>query len=112
MTTNKNGDYSLKVKTTTTGVKKITATYDGNNYYKNDYDFTNFEVNKKISVITVGSTSNVNVGESASIYGKLSVRGIGLANTEVKLNIDGTNYYTTTNKYGDYTFSYRADYIA
>ena len=101
-TTSKYGNYNLKVVANNQGYNTITATYAGTNIYASDSATTYFQANKKVTTITVGSTSSVNLGNSISIYGKLSARGIGLAYKTVTIDVEGDTYTTTTSKYGNY----------
>ena len=101
-TTSKYGNYNLKVVANNQGYNTITATYAGTNIYASDSTTTYFQANKKVTTITVGSTSSVNLGDSISIYGKLSARGIGLAYKTVTIDVEGDTYTATTSKYGNY----------
>ena len=107
--TSKYGNYNLKVTSNTAGTKTITATYKGTNIYTESTNTTTFMANKKTSIITVGSTNSTYVGDTISVYGKLSVRGIGLAYKEVVIDVEGEKYYVTTSKYGNYNIKVKAE---
>ena len=108
-TTSKYGNYNIKVSSSTSGTKTINAIYTGTNIYAKSSNTTTFQSNKKTSIITLGSTKSLYVGDTVSIYGKLSARGIGLAYKEVILDVKGEKYYVTTSKYGNYNLKIKAE---
>ena len=111
VTTNKYGDYNLKVTANNLGTVNISSYYEGSNIYKGNNSLKTYtNVVKKDSTITLGSTSTVYIGDSISIYGKLSSKGNGLPNKQVTINVDGKEYKVTTNEYGDYNLKVTADY--
>ena len=111
VTTSKYGNYNLKVTADKEGYNDITATYAGTNIYASDSAYTYVYASKKITSITVGSTKSTYVGDTISVYGKLSARGIGLAYKNVEIDVEGIKYYATTSKYGNYNIKVTADYL-
>ena len=107
--TSKYGNYNLKVTPSTSGTKTLTVKYTDNNS-NSVYNTTTFQSNKKITNLTVGSTKSVYVGDTVSVYGKLSARGIGLAYKSVTIDVEGKKYYVTTSKYGNYNIKVTANY--
>ena len=107
-TTSKYGNYNIKVSSQTSGNKTIKVSYAGTNVYAKSVNTTTFQANKKTSVITVGSTKSVSVGSSVSVYGRLSVRDIGLSYANVTITVGTKKYVVTTNKYGDYSLKFTA----
>jgi len=101
--TSKYGNYNIKVTVTSSGTKKITAYFAGNNVYSYDEEVVNFNCIKRLSEITLGSTKNVYVDDEVNIYGRLTSKGYALPDKEIKIIVDGKIYTATTNKYGDYS---------
>jgi len=101
-TTTQYGNYRLYVITTTPGIKSITATYDGTETTTKDTNATTFTVNKKETLLTLGSTTNITIGNRVCIYGKLTADGIDVPNEKVSLTVGGQTFVVTTTQYGNY----------
>ncbi len=101
-TTNKNGNYKIIVSAQTAGKKTITAKYAGTNVYTASTNSTVFKAKQKVTLITIGSGKSAYVGDNVSVYGKLSVNGVGLAYAKVSVTVDGKTYNVTTTRYGNY----------
>jgi len=102
LTTTKYGNYNTNITINTNGKKTITAIYTGNNNYTTATNQTYVNVNKKTTLLTLGSTKKVNVGNKVNIYGKLTANSKNLANAKVTIQVDGQTYTLTTTKYGNY----------
>ena len=103
VTTSKYGNYNIKITPTSSGNKTIIATFYGSDKYGAATISTTFQANKKSTLITLGCTKNVTVGDTVKIYGKLTDQnGKNLANQTVKVNVNGKTYTLTTTKYGNY----------
>jgi len=101
VTTNTYGDYKLKTKVTEEGTGNIKVTYTGNYMYNEATNNIKYTVNKKNN-ITIGCAKEVLVGEKLKIYGKLTTRGKGAAYKQITITVEGSDYTTTTSKYGNY----------
>ncbi len=96
------GNYKTYVSVPTNGTKTIFAYYLGTRSYQASYNYTNVKVVMKPTNLTVGCTQTTSVGNTISIYGRLSARGIGLPYKTVQLDVGGSQYNVTTSQYGNY----------
>jgi len=105
-TTTQYGNYKIQITPKTPGNKSITATYKGTNIY-NKATATSTFITQQDSILTVGSSKTVLVGNKMSIYGKLTDKnGKDLAYQEIQITIDGNTYSTTTTQYGNYKIQF------
>ncbi len=111
VTTTKYGNYKVKVKTDKSGNRTVKVTYAGSNMYLASTNATTFISNMKSSLLTIGSTKSAYVGDAVSVYGKLSVSGIGLAYAKITVTVDGKKYVVTTSKYGNYNLKVTASSV-
>ncbi len=102
VTTSQYGNYNLKVNTSQSGNRTITAYYAGTKTYSTAINRTTFMSNMKTSVLTIGSTKSAYVGDQISVYGKLTVRGFNVAYARITVTVDGKQYNVTTSQYGNY----------
>ena len=96
------GNYKIYVTATIAGQNNITARYLGSNIYMGDINQTTFTVNKKDTVLTLGSTKNVILGNNICIFGKLTVDGVDIPYKKVNVNVYDNDYSVTTTQYGNY----------
>ena len=107
-TTNKSGDFTLYYEPTTTGYKRVTATFDDNNYYIESSASTSFRVSSKETRIILESIEDTEYSKIINIVGKCTDNdGNGLSNVDISLSINGEKYNTTTDNYGDFNFYYQ-----
>ncbi len=100
--TTRYGNYNLKIKGSTLGNNTVVASFAGSKYYSPSNASTIFTVSQKTTLLTLGSTKSAYVGDSISVYGKLSARSIGLPYKNITITADGRTYNVTTSKYGNY----------
>ncbi|RAP44982.1 MAG: hypothetical protein BZ135_07100 [Methanosphaera sp. rholeuAM6] len=106
--TDKNGVYTLVYNATKSGLTTVNAIYNGNDKYNSCSTTTTFNVTGKENVIvTVDPIGDVETNSNITISGTFK-RACGnvLANSNVRLNINGVTYYAKTNGNGVYTFTY------
>ena len=107
-TTNKSGDFTLYYEPTTTGYKRVTATFDDNNYYIGSSASTSFRVSLIKTKIVLDSIQETEYSNIINIVGKCSdIYGNGLSNVDLSLSINGAQYNTNTDNYGDFNFYYQ-----
>ena len=109
--TDKTGIYSLSVRTTQTGINKVSVGYSGNDRYEAYETNTTFTVTGKQPVIvTYEPIGNVKRGQNVTITGKFKTdTGKAISNTNVKIYINGVKYYAKTDNTGKYTLSAQAN---
>ena len=104
--TDKNGLFALSTKVTTIGENEVTIGYSGNANYNAYETNTTFNVEKQDVIVTYDTINDVNVGENVTITGTFKdASGKAVANSNVKIIIDGKKYYAKTDSTGAYTFS-------
>ncbi|RAP46729.1 MAG: hypothetical protein BZ135_03270, partial [Methanosphaera sp. rholeuAM6] len=103
VTTDHDGVWSLTIKTNKTGVNNVTASFTGNaNYAKYTANAT-FNVTKQDLIITTDvSFKQGNFTITGSFVDK---NGNKLANSKVRVNINGKAVYVKTDSNGTYTYS-------
>lgn len=107
--TSQYGNYNINHTATNEGYYRITASYTGTNTYTSDTNNTYYYANKKTSLLTLGSTKNAYIGDTVTIYGKLTANGKNLANQKVTIKVDGYSYTVTTTQYGNYNLKIGAN---
>ena len=101
--TSKYGNYNIKITPNKTGTNIITATYNGNNYYNKTTTTSTTTINKKQTILTLGSTKTVPIGKQMSVYGKLTDNNDkNIAYQKITIKVDTKTYTTTTTQYGNY----------
>ena len=103
--TNKNGNYNINVTTKTNGTKIITVTYKQDGINTSVTNFTTFKSNKKLTYLTLGSSKSAYVGDSLSVYGKLTVDGVAIENAIITIKVGDKTYKATTSQYGNYNLN-------
>ena len=109
--TNQYGNYKLYVTTTELGENTITATYAGSKTNTGDSNTTTFTVNKRITLLTLGSTSEVFIGSKVCVYGKLLINGIDAPYEEITVYCNGESYTVKTTQYGNYKLYVTTEYM-
>ncbi|RAP44105.1 MAG: hypothetical protein BZ135_08755 [Methanosphaera sp. rholeuAM6] len=106
--TNSKGVYTYTYNVTKSGVNTVAAGYGGSGNY-NPYTTTvKFNATGKENVIvTVNPIGNTQTNSIITITGTFKrASGSALANSNVRLNINGVTYYAKTNSKGVYTYTY------
>ena len=104
--TDKNGLFTLSTKVTTIGENEVTIGYSGNTNYNAYKTNTTFNVEKQDVIVTYDTINDVNIGENVTITGTFKdASGKAVANSNVKIIIDGKKYYAKTDSTGAFTFS-------
>ena len=104
--TDKNGLFTLSTKVTTIGENEVTIGYSGNANYNAYETTTTFNVEKQDVIVTYDTINDVNIGENVTITGTFKdASGKAVANSNVKIIIDGKKYYAKTDSTGAFTFS-------
>ena len=101
--TNTKGVYKYTYKVTIVGTNNITVTYAGNNNYNKITTKTTVKIIKQTTKITVTATKQVKYGNNVTVTGKLTDKnGKILANSVIKVSINGKSVTTKTNSKGVY----------
>ncbi|MBR0472857.1 MAG: hypothetical protein IJI98_09210 [Methanosphaera sp.] len=99
--TDKNGHFNYKYKAKTIGNNNITVSYNGNQKYAKTETKTVFNVKINPTHIKLNTISATKYKENMTISGKyLDAYNKALINTRLKININGKNYTTKTDKNG------------
>ena len=99
--TDKNGHFNYKYKAKTIGNNNITVSYKGNQKYAKTETKTVFNVKINPTHIKLNTISATKYKENMTISGKyLDAYNKALINTRLKININGKNYTTKTDKNG------------
>lgn len=105
VTTDSEGSYTYELVTDNLDVNTVVAIYNGDAYYRSSYGVNTFNVyrlNTTTSVIIPKTT----VGDDATIKGKLVDQfGTPIANADMVLIINGTNYAVKTDENGSFTYN-------
>jgi hypothetical protein len=89
VTTDDNGIWKLKVKTTTLGTNNVTATYSGTQY--NPFTTTKtFEIAQTEAIITIDKIVTTQFRDNVTITGTFkNSNGKAIANSNVRVNVNG-----------------------
>ena len=106
--TNSKGVYTFTYNVTKSGINTLVAGYGGSGNYNPYSTTTTFNATGKENVVvTVDPIGNVETNSIITITGTFKrASGSVLANSNVRLNINGATYYAKTNSKGVYTFTY------
>ena len=103
--TTANGKFEYTA-TFTTGEQTVTANYAGTANYDASNATITFNVEKADCVVTIDEITPVKFGENVTIIGTfMNVNGKAIANSNVKVQINGQVYYAKTNSKGIWTLS-------
>ena len=91
---------------TKVGVNNLSVGYSGNAKY-NSYEVNStFTVGKQNVIVTYNKITDVKKGNNVTITGKFTDNlGKAIANSNVKIIINGVKYYAKTDSTGKYTFT-------
>ncbi|MEE3324460.1 MAG: right-handed parallel beta-helix repeat-containing protein [Methanosphaera sp.] len=104
--TNSSGKYALSVLVTKVGINNLTVGYSGNAKYNSYEANTIFNVGKQDVIVSYDTVEVVPAGTNVTITGKFTDNlGKAIANSNVKLFVNGVKYYAKTDKNGFYTAS-------
>jgi hypothetical protein len=106
--TDGNGVYAMEYNATKSGTNTVTASYGGSaNYNSYTTSITFTATGKENVIVTVDPIGDVETNSIVTISGTFK-RACGnvLANSNVRLNINGVTYYAKTNSKGVYSYAY------
>ena len=107
--TGKGGAFTYTTKATKVGTNNVTVSYAGNNNYGKVTNKTTFKVVKQNLKITLKKIANVAYKNSVTIKGTFAdANGKGIANTNLKLNLNGKTVTVKTGKGGIFTYTTKA----
>ena len=99
--TDSKGAYKYTTTAKTIGDNEVTVTYEGTDKYNPSTATTTFTVNKADCIITIDSVTSVKYGENVTIVGTFtSTTGKAIANSKVRIDINGKATYVKTDKNG------------
>ena len=109
VTTDANGVWKLKVKTTTLGTNNVTATYSGTQY--NPFaTSTTFEISQTEAIITIDKIVTTQFRDNVTITGTFkNSNGKAIANSKVRVNVNGYSTYVTTDHYGVWSLTLKTN---
>ncbi len=109
VTTDANGVWKLKVKTTTLGTNNVTASYNGTLYYPFTAA-TTFEIAQTETIITIDKIMTTQFRDNVTITGTFkNSNGKAIANSKVRVNVNGYSTYVTTDYYGAWSLTLKTN---
>jgi len=104
---NEMGEFSFDYTTTRVGLNTVTATFEGNDYYKENTTEATFEVQQLSTLITIDPINTVTKGTKATFTGTLTDENDNaIANAQVKLYINGSPKTLKTDSEGRFTHTF------
>ena len=109
VTTDANGVWKLKVKTTTLGTNNVTATYTGTQY--NPFTTsTRFQIAQTEAIITIDKIVTTQFRDNVTITGTFkNSNGKAIANSKVRVNVNGYSTYITTDHDGVWSLTLKTN---
>ena len=109
VTTDANGVWKLKVKTTTLGTNNVTATYSGTQY--NPFTTTTtFQIAQTEAIITIDKIVTTQFRDNVTITGTFkNSNGKVIANSKVRVNVNGYSTYVTTDHDGVWSLTIKTN---
>ena len=109
VTTDVNGIWKLKVKTTTLGTNNVTATYSGT-LYNPFTTSTTFEIAQTEAIITIDKIVTTQFRDNVTITGTFkNSNGKAIANSKVRVNVNGYSTYVTTDHDGVWSLTIKTN---
>ena len=104
--TDNKGVYTYTATAKKIGENVVTATYEGTEKYNASTTETTFNVEKGECTITIDDITQAKYGENVTITGTFkNAAGKGIANSNVRLEVNGVVVYAKTNHNGVFTFT-------
>ena len=104
--TDTKGSYSLDIVANKVGVNNVSVSYPGNVRYNGTVAHTTFNVAAKDTILYLEKINNVTYPQNVSINGKyIDKNGIQLTKTPIRIIVDGFNYTTKTDDYGQFSLN-------
>ena len=109
LTTDDNGIWSLKTKARTLGTNNVTASYTGSNYNPSTSN-TTFNVQQTQAIVTIDKIVTTQFRDNVTITGTFkNSNGKAIANSKVKVTVNGYSTYVTTDHDGGWTLTLRTN---
>ena len=103
VTSDNNGNIRVTIPTSTVGNKEVIVIYDGNSKYNPSNMESTARVVKNNATITLSMPSNVKVGQTATVKGKVTDKnGKTLPNIPVNVTVNGKTIPTVTDSNGNF----------
>ncbi|RAP49164.1 MAG: hypothetical protein BZ138_08220 [Methanosphaera sp. rholeuAM270] len=110
--TSNTGYFLINHKTKKVGTNNVRISYDGNTYHEPRVNTTKFNVTKQNTKIILNKIANIKYGNKVTVTGKLLDRNNKtLANTKLKLGLNGVMEYVQTNTNGIFEYSKKTNKI-
>ena len=109
VTTDANGVWKLKIKTTTLGTNNVTATYNGAAY--NPFTTsTTFQIAQTEAIITIDKIVTTQFRDNVTITGTFkNSNGKVIANSKVRVNVNGYSTYVITDHDGVWSLTIKTN---
>lgn len=102
------GVFTYNYKTKNVGTNNVTVSYKGNHNYIGSSVKKTFKVTKMPTTLNINSYGHSSYGKSAHVTGKFTDKNDNaLKNSKLNVFINGKQYYTKTDTYGKFYYSFK-----